>query len=652
MITHININVRARRLSFVICHLSFGLALTGLTACSDWRDGIADDDPATASPTEIAFRATVVTGSMATRADGSIVNLNETSLPETKERSYWRYNPTTKLVEEEKETFQVGVFGCYTGQYKWADLQQAYTDAYETYKGGDPEKNEETFLASSAFSTFAATGEGKAYSANLLYNQPADIAAPISGVNTLSYTPLRFWPNQKHTESGTDTYDYATFWAYYPYNPTAIPGTYGISINSNTMGQGMGMGRVTFTMHPDAAQQNDFMISMPVTDCNRDTHPLRANSTLDGFEPTPVRFRFYHMLAQVRLYAFIRGTDKIVYATKGGNTLTVKSIADGTSVTLTDGENDYLCTTTTAQFVDAWGVEQTLAVGDKVPDDTSWLSNNNDVKPAKIETVRWARTPYYDIRGEKKRANIHYKMEFNNIKTAATFFPKYTNDGVTINYTDATTLGSATVNHYIMNPYWFRFDDSNKKDLHRYMLNDDYMYGEFEDTPVYKRENTTTANGGLDGIDWSDSKWSSLYTGDASSPTTTPLHYLDLTGSDWTLEHELGVPGTEISGASDTEKLFSKHYNYPPGNILMVVPQVLSDDDVPHIVITATGKDTNGNDISAKVTVNLLQMNLKWESGFIYSYAFIDELKPGDDIVRGPESITVVFDTSKHTDQW
>ena len=662
MITHININVRARRLSFVICHLSFGLALTGLTACSDWRDGIADDDPATASPTEIAFRATVVPGSMATRADGSIVNLNETSLPETKERSYWRYNPTTKLVEEEKETFQVGVFGCYTGQYKWADLQQAYTTAYNSFKsplGEDDDKSEEAFLASSDFSTFAATPQGKAYSANLLYNQPADIAAPASGVNTLSYTPLRFWPNQKHKESGTDKYDYATFWAYSPYNPTAIPGTYGISINSSTMGTGMGMGSVTFTMHPDAAQQNDFMISMPVTDCNRDAYPLRTNSTASGFEPTPVPFRFYHMLAQVRLYAFIRGTDKMVYQTKVVDGQTVDLAADNdwlaslavsTTTTITDpwgityqiektGADAYTITNITGTPGEAVTKEDFLKLGLKVPDES--------------KTVRWARTPYYDIRGEKKRADIHYKMEFNNIKTSATFYPKYDAQGnASIAYADATTLGSATVNHFIMNPYWFRFDDSDKKDLHRYMLNDDYMYGEFEDTPVYKRENTTTANGGLDGIDWSDSKWSSLYTGDASSPTTTPLHYLDLTGSDWTLEHELGVPGTEISGASATEKLFSKHYNYPPGNILMVVPQVLSDDDVPHIVITATGKDTNGNDISAKVTVNLLQMNLKWESGFIYSYAFIDELKPGDDIVRGPESITVVFDTSKHTDQW
>ena len=48
----------------------------------------------------------------------------------------------------------------------------------------------------------------------------------------------------------------------------------------------------------------------------------------------------------------------------------------------------------------------------------------------------------------------------------------------------------------------------------------------------------------------------------------------------------------------------------------------------------------------------MLQMGIKWESGFIYCYAFVDDLRPGDDKVRGPETITVVFDPSRHTDQW
>jgi hypothetical protein len=48
----------------------------------------------------------------------------------------------------------------------------------------------------------------------------------------------------------------------------------------------------------------------------------------------------------------------------------------------------------------------------------------------------------------------------------------------------------------------------------------------------------------------------------------------------------------------------------------------------------------------------MLKMGLHWESGYIYCYAFLDELRPGDDKVRGPESITTIFDPTKWTDQW
>ncbi|MBQ5365076.1 MAG: PucR family transcriptional regulator ligand-binding domain-containing protein, partial [Spirochaetales bacterium] len=68
---------------------------------------------------------------------------------------------------------------------------------------------------------------------------------------------------------------------------------------------------------------------------------------------------------------FIRCTDKIVYAKSGDKELTVKSIDAGTSVTLWDGEtgvgHEFTYTTTTANYVDAWGKSQTLNVGNKVP---------------------------------------------------------------------------------------------------------------------------------------------------------------------------------------------------------------------------------------------------------------------------------------------
>jgi hypothetical protein len=45
-------------------------------------------------------------------------------------------------------------------------------------------------------------------------------------------------------------------------------------------------------------------------------------------------------------------------------------------------------------------------------------------------------------------------------------------------------------------------------------------------------------------------------------------------------------------------------------------------------------------------------MGISWQSGFIYCYAFLDDLRPGDDKVRGPESITVLFNSNWYTDQW
>ena len=567
-----------------------GVALLVLASCADHWDDFTPKHEEEAEG--ISFTATVSSSRMVqdTRADGSIVNLNEYTLPETKMRDYWRANEEGTVEKTTKE-YYVGVFGCYTGQNKWNELVDLSEKASPT--------DEET-----------ATLQDY-YSANLLYNQKAKILEPSSrGTNALEYTPLRFWPNNLLENNATTQHEYCTFWAYYPYNETADPGTYGISISEEGLGKGKGMGSVKFTMHPDAAQQSDFMISEIVTDCNRDAYPL-VGTDVNTYSPKPVPFIFHHMLAQVRLYAFIRGTDKIVYA--------VDDAADDKIRRVTAAEAE-----AKKQIVDAWGVAHDAEEGEPIPDDTEWLTSNEK----KGGTVRWARTNYYDVRHEKKRADIAYSMSFNNIKTECTFTPQYVNGKATISYTDAETLGSATVNHFIMNPYWFRFYDKTG-DLtpyrERYMLNDKYMFGYFEDSPVYKREDASES----DGIDWSDTEWNSYNI----ETDKDPLHYL----SRDELKDELKDPNDE-----------TKHYNYFPGNILMVVPQVLKDDDVPHIVITA--KDTNGT--TARVTINMLNMNLTWESGFIYCYAFIDELMPGDDKVKGPESITVVYDPESWTDQW
>ena len=580
----------AKNLFFIHYSLFFSLALTALSACqSDWRNGITRAE----QPAGITFTGSVVGSQKATRADGSLIELNEVTLPETKERTYYRADADGNVpAEGSKEIYYAGLFGCHTGQYTWAELVVAYRTAF-TASGI---KSSTEYLKSKAFKTFAATPKGKAYTANLFYNQPMTIKSD----KTLTYEPIKFWPNNIISE-GTHAgqHDLCTFWAYYPYNETGSHGSHGIAITQDSLGPAMGIGRVKFTMNPDAAMQNDFLISDPVVDCNRENYPLKATATDGQYEPTPVKLRFHHMLAQIRIYAFIRGTDKVVYATDDSKDDKIRRV---TAEEAAAGK----------KIMNAWGVEHDAVEGEPVPDDTSWLTEGEKTN----KTVRWDRTGNVlglETDENRYRANISYKLAFNNLKTASTFYPVYSAGSATIGHSEAGSLGSVTVNHYIMNPYWFTFDPTTKE---RVMVNDHYMYGDFEDTPGYKGEDATDT----DGYDWS----------------TKGANYLD-----YILNKENQHPDNA-----------AKHYNYAPGNIILAVPQELSDDDVPHIVITATGKDSKGNDVSAKVTINMLKMGLHWESGYIYCYAFLDELRPGDDKVRGPESITTIFDPKQWTDQW
>jgi len=561
--------------------LTVAAAVCLLAACSDWRDGIAPDNGNTAEQA-ITLGGSVVSSNIATRSDGTIINWKQTGLPPTEAHDYYRVDENGAVVKESK-TFYAGLFGCYTGPYHWADLVALSMKA-------NPTDEEKEIL-------------NKYYSANQMYNVKANIGALTNGNNPLTYSPQRLWPNDGK---------YMTFWGYYPYNATSTQGDYGIAIvnNADGLGEGKGMGKVHFTMHPDASLQNDFLISAPVVDCTRDAYPLQLNSAGTGYDSKPVRLYLYHMLAQVRIYAYVTGTDKLVYSNE---TYTAEEIAAG------------------AKYIDEMGIEQTPAVGDKKIDEE--------------KSIRWWRTDISSVDGKRKRADISYSMEFNNIKTSASFYPDYNPNGATIGCTPATTLGYATINHYIMNPYWFTFKDGQRE-----RLNDNYMFGYFQDTPAYNRLNASTTMEGyndIDGIDWSNTtEWGTI-----DDNHKDPMGYLS--GKD--ADH------LKLLVAADAPE-GTKYYNYATGNILLVVPQKLDDDDVPHFVITAKGKRRvwnsgeskweQGEDLSAKVTINMLKMGIKWESGFIYCYAFLDDLKPGDDKVRGPESITVVFDTTKYTDQW
>lgn len=585
--------------------------------------------------TGIAFEASVVTSKMATRSDGSIINRLEIEFPSPGTK-YYEYAGEGLAPVEKTVDYGIGIYGVYTGQYTWHDLQALAATDFADRTSLSATFPELAALKDERERTFSVTKNNilnEYYTANFFYNQKAAIGAPVgtkvdkvSRANPLTYTPERFWSNNK---IGTDNYERATFWAYYPWNAAGNPGEYGVHIvnSDNGVTTGGGMGKVQYTMHPDAAQQSDFMLSELVADCSKDTYPL-VESTAPGdagFTPKRVPFKFHHMLAQVRLYAFIRGIDRVNYLSSG-----------------VDGEGNPIYVTATADDVDKErkitderGNKRTVVEGEPLPDDTDWATG---YAASNIKTVRWARTDTWDISHTIQRADISYSMSFNNIHTSAIFSPTITYSAGTYTtkatYTTQGTLGSATVQHYIMNPYWFRFDEDGQ----RVMLNENYMFDYFEDTPAAKgeksAEGSVSTGRGYDGFDWS-------------------VRGANCLGYDISTDEDNKTESWEYY-----DSRVGKHYNYPPGNIILAVPQVMDDNDVPNITITATGYQANadgtksGTKLTAKVTINMLQMNLKWESGFIYCYAFLDELRPGDDIVRGPETITVIFDPTRITDQW
>ena len=614
--------------------VSIAAALLLLTGCKNDYDFVGSAAGQTKETSDaVAFSAYVSSSRQASRANATIVNKGETTLLPTKTSNR-----------------RVGIFGCYTGKYTWKELVTLSQKA-------NPTDAEKEIL-------------NQYYSSNLMFNVPAN----INNDGSLSYSPLQFWSNNPLPSPATG-HEYMTFWAYYPFNESSTLGEFGISMTNDEegTGRGKGMGKVKFTMHADAANHNDFLISAPVTDCNRDKYMLQRTDNTPSYDPKPVQFRLYHMLAQVRFYTYIRGDDKMVYMDEDhdgepdkADQAWLNGLSDGSTTTIIDDYGDVFeieksgedYTITNQSLAAVYPSEGNLSVAD-------FLKLNLKV-PDEEKCVRWLRTnpAIWDISHARRRANITYELQLNNIRTTSTFYPHYYydlgSDAVSIDVTPPAALGSVTVKHYIMNPYWFTFQNGK-----RIRLNDNYMFGYFENTPVGKEFNASTAEtlktatdaksmsayDDVDGIDWS--ALASTYDvtqapNDVSNPSVVdPLGYLK-DHNQHTELHPLATEGT--------------HYNYAPGNILLVVPQELSDEDVPHVIITAKGKRGKWNsstnkwdtaeDLTARVTVNLLKMGISWQSGFIYCYAFLDDLKPGDDKVRGPESITTLFNKEWYTDQW
>lgn len=168
-------------------------------------------------------------------------------------------------------------------------------------------------------------------SADFMYNQPMDVKTPttrtttttaadgtttttIASVNTMDYSPLRYWPNDGSRLS---------FWAYYPWNATVanndLDGDNGININATSIGNNMGMGSIKFTMQPNSRKQVDFMVADLVA--NKTKADAQPASTSEA--PNPVQFTFHHALSQIRIYinekldnAETNGWDKATLKTK------------------------------------------------------------------------------------------------------------------------------------------------------------------------------------------------------------------------------------------------------------------------------------------------------------------------------------------------
>ena len=637
-------------------------------ACTD-RDVLDDGPSAAARGTAIAFSGSVdaTPGTSATRADGSLINLNETSLRPSHEHIYYRADESGNVDPEGvAATFYAGIFGCYTGQHRWRDLVRLAADQAA---GGTLTDDQQAVLS-------------EHYTANLFYNQRADIGERPDGQkggNPLTYAPERFWPNnllQRVDGAEADgQHEYVTLWAYYPYNATGSMGDYGITLNETTVGKAMGMGRVKFSMNPDAAQQVDFLMSFPVVDANKDRFPL-VSTAVNEYAPKPVPFRFRHMLAQVRIYAYVTGADRMVYlrddagldiladgqwfdedwqegetiADAYGNVYTKRRAEASSDAGQPDGTTHdiYIVEQTTkvasfgadSEYARPLTRDEFLALGLRVPDES--------------QCQRWEREDVWDVTRTRRRAKLSYQLSLNNIMSETEFYPEYDAEGefVALRHDAATTMRSATVRRYLMNPYWFRFGADGR----RVKLNDDYMFGYYE-----RRQGSsepTAACRGLDATATDGVDWSKLVEG--TKDVHDPLNYLyDANGKELDYVHEL----SDV----DAEEL---HYNFAPGNILMVVPQKLDDDNVPHVTLTVRGPkagsgqkadaagDSAAGDAAAaetytaKLTVNMLKMDITWESGYIYCYAFIDELRPGDDKVQGPESITVYVHDGDYTDQW
>ena len=112
--------------------------------------------------------------------------------------------------------------------------------------------------------------------ANLMYNTPMTVTPQ----NTLTYSPPRYW------SPGV----YYSFFAYYPFSATGSKAK-GVDINTDSIGKGRGAGSLSFTVQPDAKDQEDLLLTDLITD-------QYWPDTVET--PDPVTFQFHHLLSGLR----------------------------------------------------------------------------------------------------------------------------------------------------------------------------------------------------------------------------------------------------------------------------------------------------------------------------------------------------------------
>lgn len=195
-----------------------------------------------------------------------------------------------------------------------------------------------------------------------------------------------------------------------------------------------------------------------------------------------------------------------------------------------------------------------------------------------------------------------------------------------------------------MNPYWFQLSPTTK-------LNDTYMFGYYEQ--AQGSNSPTPACQGIDATSTDGWDWSKF--GKVDGDISDPLGYLYKKNDNTFVLLDYAKELADV----DNENL---HYNFNPGNILLVVPQTLNDYDQPYITITAIGTKKKLTDtdtdtekpLSATLTVYMLNKegSITWESGYIYCYAFIDDLMPNDEKVQGQENVTTSVSNGEDTGKW